>query len=229
MQNVDNTWKTLWEAGAKTEARLWVNNVLYEANEIGLLRTNIAAFGSSGNITVGKAPSRTLSAKIRYKGEDIPDMAEVRPEMRLVLGEQTTGWIPKGVFYIDQKTPDFWRNTMEISAYDALMRGEADYGGTALSFPARDYDLLRELAGKLGMDIDPRTVQRVTEGWWVPDVTEMTVREALGVLAGFYLGVFITSDEGKLLLISLTDAPTSRVLGDEQSQAISVGGVLIGV
>lgn len=218
----------------RTETRLIIDGdeeVICEASEIIRMTSHIAAFGDYGNITVGKAPARTLNAKVRYKPAlaDIPDMAEVRPEMRLVLGEQTSSWIPKGVFYIDKKTPDFWRNTMEISAYDALMRGEAAYGGTALTFPALDRDILQELAGKLGMEIDPRTTQRITGAQWLPDITDMTVREALGALAGYYLGVFITSDEGKLLLISLTDAPTSRVLGDEQSRAISVGGVLIGV
>lgn len=193
------------------------------------LRTRIAVFGESGNLTVGKAPARTLRARVRWNGELPPDGAEIRPYIRITDGTRYSEWLPKGVFYIDQKELNYDRTCLTILAYDVMMKAETAYT-TELTFPAADIQIVREISEILGADIDARTYRLMTKGFTLERRDGWTVREALGDAAGLYAGSFITSDEGKLRLVSLFDAPSARVLGTEtENTALSVGGTLIGV
>ena len=229
MQSVSNTYRQLWNAGARTESRLLINDVEYIGDNLIELKTSMSAFGQYGNMTIGKAPSRMMTARVRWQGETIPDRALCQPQIRLTDGTTHSEWLSKGLFYIDTKTPDYLHTYLDITAYDALMTAEAPYGYTALNFPALARDVMDEIAGKLGVDVDSRTYEYMTTGWAVASVEDMTLREVLGEIAGLYLGCFVMSDVGELLLISMRNAPATRVLGDNSGNAISVGGVLIGV
>lgn len=229
MQNTSALYKTLWEnPNHYIESRVIINNVEYTGTEIMSLKSHIAAFGEYGNLTIGKAPSRSLSGKVIYKGAELPDMAAVVPQMRVCVENLKSEWLPKGFFFIDRKETDFWDNYLTFTAYDVLMQSERTYT-SALEYPALDVDVLREISANMATAVDARTWEIMTEGWTIPTVEGMTMREVLGQIAGLYMGCFVTNELGELRLLSLTDTPSRRIVANENGYGILVGGVAIGV
>lgn len=146
-------------------------------------------------------------------------------------GEGSSEWLPQGVFYIDTK--EFSRNyggivKCSLHGYDAMLKGEADYDSTDLDWPALDVDVLEEIAGKMEVEIDPRTYDIMTDGYTLPLPTNYSLREVLEIIAAKYLGVFVITDVGKLLLVSIVGLPEDiGLLIDESGDYITFGGVRI--
>ena len=220
----------LADPGHSKETKITLAGVDYIGGEILFLKTNQEAFGEGGSFAIGKAPARSLDCRLRRKPGDIPDRAELRPYIRLTDGERYSEWIPQGVFFVSNKTVNYVQSMVEIEAHDALLFGEDDYGASDLTFPAPDYDVLQECAAKLAIEVDPRTYVIMNQGFPIKeDVVDGTIRAALGRVAALYCGVFITTATGKLRLLSLYDAPSTELLGDDRGQVLLIGGVAMGL
>lgn len=127
-----------------------------------------------------------------------------------VYDKLTSEWLPKGVFYIDTRSHSSNSNdlsTMEVHGYDAMLYAEQDYDRTQLNWPAKDTDIVNEIAGYMGVEVDPRTYTIMTEEYTLPLPTNYSFREILGYIASMYVGSFVMTDEGKLRLVSLLELP----------------------
>lgn len=161
--------------------------------------------------------------------ELIPTMAEMKPFIRLVGETLTSGWLQKGVYYIDTREQTDYETTppvLTIHGYDAMLKAEALYPvDDPGNYPMSDVDVVEFIADAMGIDVDERTYGIMTEEYMINLPATYSMREVLSNIASMYAGNFCITPLGKLRLVGLTDigAETSYLI-DQQGEAITFGG-----
>lgn len=115
-------------------------------------------------------------------------------------------WIKAGTYYIDTRAHNQSYNgidTLDITAFDAMMKAEEDYPDTEHDWPVLDSYVINEIAAKLQVAVDPRTWNFVTQGYPINVPTEFSMREVLERIAGYYGGNFIITAANQLLFVPL--------------------------
>ncbi len=226
MQPVSNLYNSIIAGEHWNETKLIVDGVEYDESKIFSLRTSIALMENGP--TIGKAISAECDAEILLPEEKPSRMAEIRPYVRVCNNTQQSEWIPQGIYYIDTREESHngvGFESLKIHGYDAMMRAGQDYADTSLTFPATDYDVVVEIANKIGVQPDPTLIADIAEFYQIPLPTGYTMREVLGYIGAMYAGNFIITDQGKLRFIGLADLPPdSRYLTDEGGNTILFGG-----
>lgn len=202
----------------------------YDESLLISMSTNARVFGGD-TPTVGDCVSGEIDIEMHKPYGDIPKQARMVPYVRLTDGTRVSEWIQKGVFYIDTRTKKEDGSSIEkivIHGYDDMMKAERDYPSSNLSWPAKDIDVVREIASFMGVSVDGRTVGLMTRGYKVQYPSEHSCREVLGFIAAMYAGCFIMSDLGELRLIPLNGIPkeTSYLISTD-GFSITFGGVRI--
>lgn len=178
---------------------------VYLENKIVSMRTSATVFQGS-DPSVGGCISRKINISMLTPNREIPRQARLVPYVRLTYNGQASEWIPKGVFFLDtrRQTNVYGGDAvLEIEGYDAMLRTEQLYKTSALGDSATDIAIVQEIAGLIGVAIDPRTVSLITKAYTVPRRSDFTYRETLGFVAALYAGNFIINDMGQLQLITL--------------------------
>lgn len=227
MHQTSALYKELLQLPHYKEHKLVVNGVDYAEGEHFSLDLSGAVIPGS-TLQIGACPSRTIKATIVDLGLTIPPMAKLEPMSRITDGVRASEWIPKGVYYIDTRDPDAPPGQLSFEGYDDMLKADAPYPGSSLSWPATDIDVVREIAKHMGVTVDPRTVALMTNRYPVPFPAQYTMREVLGYIAAMYAGCFVMSDLAQLQLITLYSmAETTHYLVTESGKPITIGGVRI--
>lgn len=181
--------------------------------------------------TVGSCVAAEIDVEMVKPFAEIPRQARMTPYVRLTDGEQHSEWIQKGVFYIDTRDKKEDGSSIEriqIHGYDDMLKAEQDYPASAINWPAKDIDVVREIASFMGVAIDARTVAILNRGYAIQYPADYSCREVLGYIAAMYAGCFVMSETGELRLITLYGIPPeTRYLVDRSNAAITFGGVRI--
>lgn len=150
--------------------------------------------------------------------------------LNLITEETITysDWIPQGVFYIDtRERTDFevTSSVLSIHGYDAMLMAEALYPeDDPAGYPKTDVDVVDFIAETMGLEVDDRTYDIMTEAYEINLPATYTMREVLGNIASMYAGNFCISFEGRLRLVGLTDIGIeTSFLIDQQGEAIVFG------
>ena len=155
--------------------------------------------------------------------------AKIRLFCRVELGDLASEWIPKGVFYIDTREADEASGTMTIHGYDAmLLHGGEVYlqEGDTGEWPRAADVVVAEIAERMGLQLDPRTV--IDPEIMVSYPNDWTLRETLGYIAAAHCGNWTITDAGKLRLVPLWSIPDeTHFLIDELGNPLSFGGTRI--
>jgi hypothetical protein len=155
-------------------------------------------------------------------------MARMVPYVRLTDGARHSEWIQKGVFYIDTRGKVEDGSSIEkihLHGFDDMLKAEQDYPSSTLSWPARDIDVVREIAAFLGVSVDARTDPIINRGYRINYPAGYSCRDTLGYIAAMYAGSFVMSDLGELRLITIHGIPReSRYLIEATGSAITFGG-----
>lgn len=208
------------------ETKVNIGGVDYGENVLFSVSTSSSMF--SGNPELGKAISGEIDISMIAPSTVIPKMATIIPYVRVCNATQQSEWIQHGVYFIDTRETTQngdGLNVMDIHGYDAMLKGEQMYPTTSLDWPAVDTDVLEEIASFMGVDIDSRTYDIMTEAYTLPLPASYTMREVLGYLGSMYAGSFIITELGKLRLISIYDLPPeTNYLVDNAGSAITFGG-----
>lgn len=177
---------------------------------------------------VGGCVSGEIDVEMLSPVADIPVRARMALFVRLVNESKYSEWLPKGVYFIDTRQKCAGRNDVEwltIHGYDDMMKAEMDYPNSTLQFPARDVDVVNEIAKALEVAVDPRTYAIMTAGYLVQYPSGYCSREVLGYIASMYGGSFIMNESGELRLIQMFGIPAeTRYLIDESGYSITFGG-----
>lgn len=188
----------------------------FPESQIFSLKTSSQMFGNDPEI--GRAVAQEIELQMIQPSGDLPPMAQIIPYVRACTDTQQSEWLQQGVFYIDTRETSVSYEGLQIltlHGFDAMLMTEQDYASTGIDWPAVDIDVVREIAAKIGVTVDSRTVDLMTAGYTYPLPTGYTLREMLGYIAATYLGGFIITETGQLRLVSLLELPedTSLLVG----------------
>ena len=220
MQNTSTLYNNLLaDPNHSFECRLDINGVDYGQDVILSAKTSFRVFESAP--TIGGVYSSTLDFSIILPANtNIPRMAAVRPYFHVVANGTGSAWYPLGLFYIDTRTTS--RNNSNINVlkamcYDVMLKANAEYNESSLSWPATDIDVVREIATKMGTYIDSRTASLMTDGYSIPLPVGKTYRDVLSYIAVMYCGNWVSSVSGNLLLMPLPPTGGNLNIGDSAS------------
>ena len=234
MQQTSALYKSIVAGEHWFEQKVVINEIEYDETKVFSIRISKPGV-SEESVSIGGALAKTLELNIVDEGQTIPRMAEIQVYTRVnsitdgVSAPLTSEWLSKGVYYIDTRSHTDNR-TIQITAYDAMLKTEQDYPSTEHAWPYADIDVVEEIATDIGVTVDPRTEQIMTAQIMVDLPTSYTEREVLENLACAYAGNFIITDDNTLLLVPLygnepdnitgyyladTDGETALTFGDE--------------
>lgn len=209
------------------ETKLDIAGTEYTEANIISVETSGGLFTTPG---IGNCASRRINLEIFPLGT-IPRQARIKVYVRLVLGNQMSEWLPKGVFFISTRARDKRTESLAITGYDAMLKSEAVWlTSPAANWPMPQVDAVADIASRMGVEVDSRTVLSTTYpvGYPVDENGDLTMREVLGYIAVSNAGNWIITDEGKLLLVRYGDVPEeTNYLVDEYGDAITFGGDII--
>lgn len=232
MHSVSDLWRTLLASpGHRKEVKLVIAGVTYGEDKIvdGSLRIDGGLYSDFG---IGNCCARQIDFEIYPQGT-IPRQAKIEVFVRLVLGEQVSEWIPKGVFFFSTRKTDRVTGVLSVHGYDAMLKAEEtwlDSSYDAKTWPMPAETAVADIAARMGVAVDSRTVLDAAFPMQYPvdDKGDMTMREALGRIAVANAGNWTITDEGKLLLVGLNSMPAeTHYLITETGSSITFGGVCI--
>lgn len=170
---------------------------------------------ASGAPQVGCCVSSEITVEMSMPTADIPRMAQLVPYARVANETKHSGWIQKGLYYIDtRETSDDGMGNLilKIHGYDAMLKAEQPFPESTASWSRRDLDVVRDIASAMGVDIDSRTIALMNKNYQIPYPAMYTCRETLANIAAMYAGNFIISDAGELRLVTLNGIPPEENL-----------------
>ena len=156
--------------------------------------------------SVGGALSATLQMTVINPSFTIPTRAEIVVYYRACNETQTSEWLKYGTFYIDTRETSTNYNavqTVTITAFDSMIKTEADYPDTNHNWPYLDRNVVAEIASTIGVSVDSRTNGNLTAGYMVELPTGYVMREVLEHIAAANCGNFVITAENKLLFVPL--------------------------
>ena len=176
--------------------------------------------------SIGNAVAGQIELELLDIGFNIPRMAEIRPYVRVTNGTDTSEWIPQGVYFTDTRYVthnddglDIWT----VSGFDAMLKAEQPY---PYDTQTKASDVVRTIAGLMGLgdQIDSHVWEIIpTNGGDVIQCSgEYTAREHLQYIAALYGGNWTITNEGKLNLVRINEAPyETNLLTDESGYTLN--------
>lgn len=228
MQTTSDIYTSIAAGDYWTECRVVIDGREFPEGALWSVETALEL--SDGSVPVGAAVAGEIVIEMPDPGVRFPRMAKIQPYVRICNEAQQSEWLPKGVYFID--TREYRENpygpgTLKLTGYDAMLKGETDCP-LDRSWPARDADVLGDIAKAMGVAVDSRTTALVNRGYRLQLPAGYTCREVLGFIGAMYGGSFLMSDRGELRLVTAADIPRmEKLLSDENGNPIEVGGVCI--
>lgn len=213
----------------RKEVKLIIAGQEYTQDKIVSCAISGAVFGSP---KIGGCASRKITLKVIPIGE-IPRQAKIEVFIRLVLGEQASEWLPKGVFYFSTRKLDKKTGILTVKGFDAMLKANtrwltSDYSD--VDFPMPPITAVQDIAARMGVEVDERTtlLTAYPVEYPVDEQGDITMWDVLCYIAVPNAGNWIITDEGKLRLLAFGGIPTeTNYLVTEKGYAITIGGVRI--
>ncbi len=221
-QTTSEVWKTLWrEKNTRQEYAFQINNVWYGPEaEV----SHSVDYSLYNNFSIGNAASATLILDIYAK--EFPRGAVIRRFVRLVNGNRSSEWLPKGVFFTNRREVDdgLWH----VEGFDAMLKADITWTPRkGFTFPCTMEAAAQDIALSMDVELDERNVYLPYTMKEYPSGEYMR-RDALRDIAAAHGGNWFISDSGKLRLIPLISfPPETNYLVTEHGDAITFGGVRI--
>lgn len=162
---------------------------------------------------------------------DVPTMGTMIPCVRACNDTSKSEWIKQGVFYVDTRETSQNGNGLDvltIHGFDAMLKAEQPFQSETITGDSTDVQMVNAIAAIMGVEVDARTYERMTQAYTIPLPTGYTCREVLGYIASMYVGCFIMTEEGKLRLVSVLELPPeTNYLIDENGNSLMFGDDVI--
>lgn len=221
-QATSELWKTLWRMpGTEREYGFYINGAWYGPEQEVSHSVNSGLYEKFG---FGNATIASLT--ISLFADSVPRGATINRFIRLRNGDQVSEWLPKGIFFINRRSEDDGRWTVE--AFDAMRKSEVIWDpDQSLNFPLSMPDAVKEFVRIMGVEIDSRTILNAAYTIDYP-ANDYTIRDELRFIAAAHAGNWVITDVGKLLLVPLLSIPEeTNYLVTEHGDTITFGGVRI--
>lgn len=221
-QATSEKWKTLFRMkNTRQEYAFTINNVWYGPEEEVSHSVDCELYS---NFSIGSAVSATLTLDLY--AEEFPRGAVIRRYVRLVNRNQSSEWLPQGVFFTNRRQLDDGR--WHVDAYDAMLKADITWTPRkGFAFPCTMEAAARDIALSMDVELDERNVYLPYQMKEYPSGEYMR-RDALRDIAAAHGGNWFMSGAGKLRLIPLLSfPPETNYLVTEHGDAITFGGVRI--
>lgn len=220
-QKTSDLWKTLWsKRNTQAEYKFDINGKTYGIEDEVSHSVSSELYGEFG---IGNATTAKL--KLSIFADNIPRAATIKRFARLVNGQETSEWIPAGVFFTNRRSEEdgLWN----IEAYDVMRKAETVWvPDQSIVFPMTMKDAVNEFCRIMECELDSRTV--LNAKYTIDYPADNTIRQELQYIAAAHGGNWIVTEDGKLLLVPLISIPEeTNYLVDEYGNAITFGGVRI--
>ena len=216
MRTASNTYnRIIANDSHRFEVKINIAGVDYGEDKILSCKSDSKVFATEP--TIGGTYSATLEFSILDDGANIPRMAKVIPYFRVTDGTNTSEWIKYGEFYIDTRSVSMNNSGISVFdafCYDAMLKANAPYSESSLSWPAKAADILAEICSKLGIEQDARNPYNMNPDYFFQLPVGYTYREVLSFIASAYGSNFFMNDEGALRLAFISEAGTLLNVGD---------------
>lgn len=201
----------------------------FTENQIFSLKTSSKMFGNDPEVDT--AIAQEIELQMLQPAGDIPDMAQVVLYVRACTDTLRSEWIQQGVFYIDTRETTASYDSlkvMTIHGFDAMLTAEQywhDNGSLNWSSgTVVDTAMVGNIAEIMGISVDERTWDIMTNNYRIPMPIQYTLREVLGYIAAMYVGCFIINEIGQLRLVSILEIPPeTNLLIDTVGDYITFG------
>lgn len=193
-----------------------------------------------GNNIIGGTYSAGMTITLKdVSSENIPKMARVQIYYCLTHAvnriEESSEWISKGVFWVDQRRENKLDETIELTCVDGMMFGEQMFYPEEAEITDWNNKTMREVARmcaqKMSYSTTSMTLEREEDFQnAVPYVITAppigyTVRQVLSAIAISHCGNIIVTENNQLRLVPFYSAPAeSHILTNEQGFGILFGG-----
>lgn len=217
MQSTSTTYKNLLNNINHTfDVRLNIGGTIYGEDAIFSAKASSRLFDAEP--TIGGTYSNTFEfSVILPSGTNVARMATVVPQFRAEAGGTTSTWYTYGTYFIDTREVsqnDSGLTVFKAFCYDAMLKANADYGTSSLSWPATDTTVVGEIATKMGITVDSRTTALMNKGYTIPTVPiGYTLRDILSYIAVMYGGNWIITPANKLRLVPISGGTDTLAVG----------------
>lgn len=200
------TWQELAaDESILIETRITINGVTYED----VLAPAVTRALMPDSVSIGNAVAAMCTFSLD-SSIVLPRSAELLLEMRLTTGgdEPTVSeWLPAGTFYVSRRTKDPINGIVAFESYDAMLKANASWDTTGLTFPVAMNVAATHIATLIGLEIDERTEIATGANYTVDEPADGTLmRDVLATIAGYNGGNWVVTPENKLRLVPLIDA-----------------------
>ena len=219
------------------ETQVIINGVAYDETKLFSVSTHVEMFQNTP--TIGKAVAGEIQIKMLKPSVDIPIMAKIQPQVRVcrdygeevdgdwVVTRQNSEWLAQGIYYIDTRETTKNQDGLDVltlHGYDDMLKAEQMFESANITGDSTDVDMVDEIASIMGVDVDDRTYDIMTNAYTIPLPTGYSLREVLGFIASMYVGCFIFSEIGELRLVSVLELPPeTNLLVTENGDPIQFG------
>lgn len=225
MQSTSSLYQSIiQEDGHYFEVKLNIDGTDYGEDVIFSVKSDSRMFNTEP--TIGGAYSGTLEFSILGSGSGIPRMACVKPYFRAIGENSQSEWYQKGLYFIDTRSVSQNAGGVTVftaTCYDAMLKANAPYGTSSLTWPADDIDVVDEIASKIGLTVDSTTRSMLIYRYDIQIPTQYTMREVLGYIGAMYAANWIIRDNGTLQMIPLNwpDANPTAIGGNVTNLNVS--------
>lgn len=210
MYDVSQTWQDLVvDPEHYFETKVSINGAEYAQDQLFEVSVDQSVF-SEEQPTVGGCLAAELTVKLLSPSASIPRMAQVIPYVRVTDGTTYSEWIPQGLYYIDTRQKSNNNDGLDVltlHCYDPMLKTEADYPGTTHDWPMTDIEVVEEIAQTIGVGVDPRTYDLITQAYDIGLPAGYSMREVLSNIAAMYAGNWVCNFDGDLLLVAINGIP----------------------
>lgn len=206
MRNRSDTWKKLTVRGKFTfETKAVIGGKEY----LTISAPKISRSLMNSPLQVGNCNSATLSVSI-LTDDVIPPSSKAVIKGRVTDGQGTySEWLNFGTFYIDQRDTSY-AGLVTISCYDAMLKANQMYlsaTDTELVWPKDMVTVVNDIAARIGVRLDSRTVLKQGAAYMVPFPKGLTMVQVLGYIGGCNGGNWIITEDNLLRLVPLVTIP----------------------
>lgn len=206
MRNRSDTWKKLTIRGKFTfETKAVIGGKEYFT----ISAPKISRSLMNSPLQVGNCNSATLSVSI-LTDDVIPSSSEAVIKGRVTDGQGTySEWLDFGTFYIDQRDTSY-AGLVTISCFDAMLKANQTYlsaTDSELLWPKDMVTVVNEIATRIGVKLDSRTILKQGDTYVVPFPKGLTMVQVLGYIGGCNGGNWIITEDNLLRLVPLVTIP----------------------
>ena len=204
MRKRSDIWVKLAQRDCSMETKAVIGDKTYTAISAPKINRSLM----SSPLSVGNCISATLGLSILT--DDVLDAkVPIVIKGRLTDGQSVSEWLPFGTFFINQKSS--YKGLWTVSCYDAMLKANqsylsADDDGTG--WPKTMDDVVAEIAYRIGVSVDHRTVLNTGDDYTVPCPTGLTMMQVLGYIGGCHGGNWIITEDNALRLVPLGNSPS---------------------